>query len=50
MANRYQYTVVKLHEGMIGGQMSGDSSSSLAVMLTAFCQSAKTPATAPRLR
>jgi Domain of unknown function (DUF4177) len=24
MANRYQYTVVELREGMIGGKMSGD--------------------------
>jgi hypothetical protein len=26
MANRYQYTVVELREGMIGGKMPGDSS------------------------
>jgi hypothetical protein len=24
MANRYEYTVVELREGMIGGKMSGD--------------------------
>jgi hypothetical protein len=24
MANRYQYTVVELREGMVGGKMSGD--------------------------
>jgi hypothetical protein len=24
MANRYQYTVVELREGMMGGKMSGD--------------------------